>query len=48
MYARWTAAGNEPELAVYPGSPHMFTVLGLPQGLEADARLDACLQRAIA
>lgn len=47
MYARWIAAGNEAELAIYPGAPHAFNVLGLPQGAEANARIDEFLQRAV-
>jgi acetyl esterase len=31
MYGRWIAAGNEAELAVYPGGIHGFT--GMPYGL---------------
>jgi acetyl esterase len=47
MYSRWIAAGNEAELAVYPGAPHAFNTFGLPQGTEADARIDAFLKRAV-
>jgi len=47
MYARWIAAGNEAELAIYPGAPHAFNVLEMPQGAAADARMDAFLKRAI-
>jgi acetyl esterase/lipase len=36
MYARWTAAGNEGELAVYPESEHGFT--GMPTGMARAAR----------
>jgi acetyl esterase len=46
MHARWMAAGNDAELAVYPGAPHAFNALALPQGREADARIDAFLTRA--
>jgi len=47
MYSRWIAAGNEAELAVYPGAPHAFNTFGLPQAQEANARIDAFLKRAI-
>jgi acetyl esterase len=36
MHARWTAAGNEAELAVYPGGLHGFT--SFPGALAAEAR----------
>ncbi len=47
MYSRWIAAGNEAELAIYPGAPHAFNNFPLPQGPEANARIDAFLKRAI-
>jgi acetyl esterase len=47
MYARWIAAGNEAELAIYPGAPHAFNFLPMPQGPEANARIDAFLKRAM-
>jgi acetyl esterase/lipase len=47
LYARWIAAGNEAELAIYPGAPHAFNSLGMPLGPAADARMDAFLKREI-
>jgi acetyl esterase/lipase len=47
LYSRWIAAGNEAELAVYPGAPHAFNIFPLPQGPAANARIDAYLKRAI-
>jgi len=45
LAARWTAAGGEAELAIYPGAIHGFT--GFPYALaeQANARIDAWLQQ---
>ena len=44
VYARWIAAGNEAGLAVYPGAPHGFNILGHPHQGPANARIDAFLK----
>jgi acetyl esterase/lipase len=44
MHARWLAAGNSSELAVYPGGPHGFTSHPTPiarQALEREDRFIA-------
>jgi acetyl esterase/lipase len=45
LYARWIAAGNEAELAVYPGAPHGFNLSPHPLSGGANARIDAFLKR---
>ena len=44
MHARWVAAGNAAELAMYPGGAHGFTLF--PNGLaeRASARMDGFLR----
>lgn len=44
LYARWIAAGNEAELAVYPGAPHAFNTIRHPHGAAANERIDAFLK----
>ncbi|MGE0420056.1 MAG: alpha/beta hydrolase [Acetobacteraceae bacterium] len=48
MYARWIAAGNPAELAIYPGGAHGFTLF--PNGLsdQASSRMDSFLKSVIA
>jgi len=48
MHARWIAAGNEGELAVYPGGVHGLTGFPTALGREAVARQDAFLKAALA
>jgi len=45
MYARWIAARNEAELAVYSGGAHGFTLFPCELNTQASARMDAFLQR---
>jgi len=47
MYSRWIAAGNQAELAIYPGAVHAFNNFPMPQAAEANARIDAFMKRAI-
>ncbi|MFD9735520.1 alpha/beta hydrolase fold domain-containing protein [Umezawaea sp. NPDC059074] len=41
LSARWTAAGNESDLSVWPHSPHGFVGMTPPTGLLAQARINA-------
>jgi acetyl esterase len=43
MHARWVAAGNAAELAIYPGGAHGFTLFPNELGRAATARIDAFL-----
>ena len=45
MHARWVAAGNEAELAIYPGGAHGFTLFPNALSQAATARMDAFLNR---
>jgi acetyl esterase len=47
MHARWVAAGNAAELAVYPGGPHGFTLLPSDLSKAATARMDAFLNQVL-
>ncbi|WP_329288513.1 alpha/beta hydrolase [Streptomyces pseudovenezuelae] len=44
MHGRWVAAGNQAELAVYPGGTHGFTAFPIPLADQANDRIDAFLQ----
>jgi len=48
MYARWIAAGNQAELAIYPGGAHGFTAFPYTLSKEAHARMNDFLARASA
>jgi acetyl esterase/lipase len=43
MHARWVAAGNPAELAIYPGGAHGFTLFACALAQKAAARMDAFL-----
>lgn len=48
MHARWRAAGNQAELALYPGADHAFIETPHPSASSANARIDAFLARCLA
>jgi acetyl esterase len=48
MHARWVAAGNEAELAVYPGGVHGFTGFPLTLGQKANERIQEYLKEKLA
>ncbi len=43
MYMRWVGAGNEAELAVYPGGVHGFNGFPIALGARANSHIDAWL-----
>ena len=45
MHARWVAAGNETELAIYPGGAHGFTLFPNRQADEAAIRSEEFLRK---
>jgi len=47
MHARWVAAGNPGELAIYPGGAHGFTLFPNALSKAAAARMDAFLNRVL-
>jgi acetyl esterase len=48
MYGRWLAAGNDAELAVYPGGVHGFNAFPIALGRQANDRIDRFLAAAVA
>ena len=48
MHARWIAAGNAAELAIYPGGAHGFTLFPNALSEQASARMDEFLRRVTA
>jgi acetyl esterase/lipase len=47
MYARWIAARNRADLAVYPGGAHGFTLLPFGLAATAHGRSEAFLKAAV-
>jgi acetyl esterase len=47
MHARWVSAGNDAELAIYPGGPHGFTLFPSELSKAAQARMDIFLNRVL-
>jgi acetyl esterase/lipase len=47
MHARWVAAGNDAELAIYPGGPHGFTLFPSDLSKAATMKMDAFLNRVL-
>jgi len=46
-HARWIAAGNQAELAIYPGGAHGFTLFPSALSKSATAKTDAFLNRVL-
>jgi acetyl esterase len=47
MYTRWIAAGNQAELAVYPGAVHGFVAFDYPQARRARAQITDFLRQSL-
>lgn len=48
MHARWRAAGNQAELAIYPGGVHGFSAMPLTLGRRASERMRAYIRTCLA
>src|SRR6266567_3082603 len=47
MHARWVAAGNDAELAIYPGEAHGFTLFPTELSKSATTRINVFLNRVL-
>ncbi len=47
MHARWAVAGNDAELAIYPGGAHGFTLFPNDLSKSATGRMDAFMNRVL-
>ncbi|VVO37893.1 Acetyl esterase [Pseudomonas fluorescens] len=48
MSSRWSAAGNQAELAIYPGGIHAFNAMPIPLAASANARIQNFLKQCLA
>ncbi|MGD9890890.1 MAG: alpha/beta hydrolase [Dehalococcoidia bacterium] len=47
MHARWLAAGNQSEIAIYPGGVHAFNAFPIELGRRANVRSDEFIARSV-